>query len=104
VHILTPSCLEPAQHPLCVITNHHARYRDPHTGLPYYNSYAYKEIQKLQSGKYKWSRLVGAWMGLGDYAARGVPKGFLDASELPDVDTKESVDDQKQADSAIERE
>ncbi|KAI0603402.1 YL1 nuclear protein-domain-containing protein [Biscogniauxia sp. FL1348] len=64
--------------PRCVITNHPARYRDPKTGLPYYNAYAYREIQKLQQGNYKWSRLVGAWTGSGSYAASGVPARFLD--------------------------
>ena len=48
-----------------MITHQPARYRDPKTGLPYYNSYAYREIQKLQPGAYKWSHLVGAWMGNG---------------------------------------
>lgn len=61
-----------------MITNHPARYRDPKTGLPYYNSYAYQEIQKLQHGNYKWSRLVGAWLGSGSEAASGVPARFLD--------------------------
>lgn len=73
---LTP-LLEPAHAPLCVITNHPARYRDPKTGLPYYNSYAYKEIQKLHGGQYKWSQLIGAWVGTGSAAARGVPVRFM---------------------------
>ncbi|KAI0481663.1 YL1 nuclear protein-domain-containing protein [Xylaria cf. heliscus] len=62
----------------CVITNHPARYRDPRTGLPYYNAYAFKEIRKLYSGEYKWSSLVGAWSGNGTSAATGVPARFLD--------------------------
>ncbi|RYP50340.1 hypothetical protein DL768_004105 [Monosporascus sp. mg162] len=69
---------EPTPAPRCVITNHPARYRDPKTGLPYYNGYAYKEIQKLRRGDYKWSRLVGAWLGNGTQAASGVPARFLD--------------------------
>ncbi|RYP62630.1 hypothetical protein DL769_007236 [Monosporascus sp. CRB-8-3] len=69
---------EPGPAPRCVITNHPARYRDPKTGLPYYNGYAYKEIQKLWRGDYKWSRLVGAWLGNGTQAASGVPARFLD--------------------------
>ncbi|RYP72391.1 hypothetical protein DL771_004186 [Monosporascus sp. 5C6A] len=68
----------PTPAPRCVITNHPARYRDPKTGLPYYNGYAYKEIQKLRRGDYKWSRLVGAWLGNGAQAASGVPARFLD--------------------------
>ncbi|PVH75017.1 YL1-domain-containing protein [Cadophora sp. DSE1049] len=63
-------------HEICVITGHPARYRDPHTGLPYYNSYAYKEIQKLKKSEYKWSRLVGAYVGTASYSARGVPERF----------------------------
>ncbi|KAI2642553.1 YL1-domain-containing protein [Xylaria nigripes] len=62
----------------CVITNHPAKYRDPKTGLPYYNAHAFKEIQKLYRGEYKWSSLVGAWMGYGAEAASGVPARFLD--------------------------
>jgi len=65
-------------HEICVITGHPARYRDPHTGLPYYNSYAYKEIQKLKKSEYKWSRLVGAYVGTASYSARGVPERFRD--------------------------
>jgi vacuolar protein sorting-associated protein 72 len=33
-------------------------------------------------GDYKWSSLLGAWVGRGDYAARGVPEGFLDPSKV----------------------
>lgn len=72
---------EPAHPPLCVITNHPAKYRDPKTGLPYFNSYAYREIQRVYRGDYKWSRLLGAWVGRGDYAAKGVPDWFLDPSK-----------------------
>lgn len=81
---------KPAHPPLCVITNHPARYRDPKTGLPYYNSYAFKEIQRLYRGEYKWSRLLGAWMGIGTLAAKGVPERFLDPNSKepePDVPT-----------------
>ncbi|KAI0512686.1 YL1 nuclear protein-domain-containing protein [Xylaria bambusicola] len=64
--------------PRCVITNHPAKYRDAKTGLPYYNAYAYKEIRKLYSGEYKWSSLIGAWVGSGKSAALGVPARFTD--------------------------
>ncbi|KAK0738304.1 YL1 nuclear protein-domain-containing protein [Schizothecium vesticola] len=67
--------------PLCVITNHPARYRDPKTGLPYYNSYAFKEIQRVYRGDYKFSRLLGAYVGSGAFAARGVPERFLDPTK-----------------------
>ncbi|KAI0195388.1 YL1 nuclear protein-domain-containing protein [Xylaria flabelliformis] len=62
----------------CVITNHPARYRDPRTGLPYYNAYAFRQIRRLYDGEYKWSSLVGAWTGSGTSAATGVPARFLD--------------------------
>lgn len=65
-----------ASHEVCAITGHPARYRDPNTGLPYHSAYAYKEIQKLKRSEYKWSKLVGAYVGLGTYAARGVPERF----------------------------
>ncbi|KAF5567665.1 vacuolar sorting-associated protein [Fusarium napiforme] len=68
---------KPSPAPLCVITNHPARYRDPRTGLPYYNAYAYREIQRLTRGEYRWSHILGAWVGSGTYAARGVPERFL---------------------------
>ncbi|KAI1096463.1 YL1-domain-containing protein [Rostrohypoxylon terebratum] len=68
---------KPASVPRCVITNNPARYKDPKTGLYYYNAYAYQEIQKLSRGEYKWSSLVGAWMGTGSNAAAGVPARFL---------------------------
>ncbi|KAI0406602.1 YL1 nuclear protein-domain-containing protein [Xylaria palmicola] len=80
----------------CVITNHPARHRDPKTGLPYYNSYAFKQIRKLYSGEYKWSSLVGAWIGSETSAATGVPARFLDPDapgppkeqHTPDVPTE----------------
>ncbi|KAF3063791.1 hypothetical protein GL218_01448 [Daldinia childiae] len=68
---------KPPPVPRCIITNHPARYKDPKTGLPYYNAYAFREIQKLWRGEYRWSRLAGAWMGNGSYAATGVPARFL---------------------------
>ena len=68
---------EPPHPPICAITGHPARYKDPKTGLPYYNGYAYREIQRISKGDYKWSSLVGAWVGNGSFAARGVPTRFL---------------------------
>ncbi|KAF4622776.1 hypothetical protein G7Y89_g14250 [Cudoniella acicularis] len=67
---------------LCAITSYPAKYRDPLTGLLYCNSFAYKEIQRLQRGDYKWSKLVGAYVGQGTYAARGVPERFLGGNPL----------------------
>ena len=62
---------------LCAITGYPARYRDPKTGLPYVNAYAYKEIQKLREGGVRWSSLLGCFVGPVATAARGVPEGFL---------------------------
>ncbi|KAF5023358.1 hypothetical protein F66182_4596 [Fusarium sp. NRRL 66182] len=86
---------KPSPAPLCVITHHPARYRDPRTGLPYSNAYAYREIQRLTRGEYRWSQLLGAWVGSGTYAARGVPERFLNPDKkgpetkaTPSQDTK----------------
>jgi vacuolar protein sorting-associated protein 72 len=68
---------EPPPHPVCVITNHPARYRDPKTGLPFYNAHAYGEIRRLERGDYRWSKLLGSWVGSGKNAASGVPERFL---------------------------
>ncbi|KAJ4133677.1 hypothetical protein NW768_005265 [Fusarium equiseti] len=96
---------KPSSAPLCVITNHPARYRDPRTGLPYYNAYAYREIQRLTRGEYRWSHILGAWVGSGTYAARGVPERFLnpeksgpEKSSVPQEATKDkdTVDSSKQ--------
>ncbi|KAG6015704.1 hypothetical protein E4U43_004942 [Claviceps pusilla] len=72
---------KPTAPPVCVITNNPARYQDPKTGLPFYNMYAYKELQRLYHGEYKWSRLLGAWVGSGSQAAKGVPERFLHPSQ-----------------------
>ncbi|KAM7196042.1 YL1 nuclear domain containing protein, partial [Naviculisporaceae sp. PSN 640] len=72
---------KPAHAALCVITNHPARYRDPKTGLPFYNTHAYKEIQRALRGDYKFSGLLGAYVGSTKYAARGVPERFLDPTK-----------------------
>lgn len=77
---------------MCVITNHPAKYRDPVTGLPFYNSYAYRQIQRLCKGEYRWSKILGAWVGAGQFAAKGVPDRFLNpeaprpASKTPKVE------------------
>ncbi|TLD33354.1 hypothetical protein PspLS_00582 [Pyricularia sp. CBS 133598] len=68
---------KPGHAPLCVITNHVAKYRDPKTGLPFANMNAYKEIQRLTEGDYKWSSILGTWAGTGEVAAKGVPNRFL---------------------------
>lgn len=62
---------------LCVIFGTPAKYHDPSSGLPYCNSYAYKEIQRLKRGDYRWSTLLQAYVGQGQYPARGVPARFM---------------------------
>ncbi|KAL9595468.1 MAG: hypothetical protein Q9219_006428 [cf. Caloplaca sp. 3 TL-2023] len=62
---------------LCAITEQPARYRDPATGLPYADSYAYKEIRKLANGGSRWSSLLGCYVGpTTSSGARGVPERF----------------------------
>ncbi|KAL5598773.1 hypothetical protein BROUX41_003891 [Berkeleyomyces rouxiae] len=73
---------------LCVITNMPAKYRDPLTGLPYYDAYAYKQIQKLRKGEFNWSRLLGAYVGSTTAAAQNVPARFLMGKALPKEEKK----------------
>ncbi|TLS22869.1 uncharacterized protein PpBr36_06068 [Pyricularia pennisetigena] len=68
---------KPGHAPHCVITNHLAKYRDPKTGLPFANMNAYKAIRRLTEGNYKWSSILGTWVGTGELAAKGVPNRFL---------------------------
>lgn len=95
--------------PLCVITNQPARYRDPKTGLPYHNTYAFKEIQKLTKGNFKWSKLLGTWVGNGSDAAQGVPDRFArpeteeerkERLERKEQDMKVTEEQRKAADAA----
>ncbi|KAI1819119.1 YL1-domain-containing protein [Xylaria intraflava] len=95
----------------CVITNHPARYRDPKTGLPYYNAHAFKEIQKLYRGEYKWSSLIGAWVGSGTSAAMGVPARFVDPNapgplkeQMPNqpIESNEITEDNTSHERAVE--
>lgn len=74
-----------------MITHHPARYRDPETGLPFFNSYAYKEIQRLKRGDYRFSGLLGAWAGSGTFAAAGVPERFL-KPDAPGPEKKKEED------------
>ncbi|KAI1117127.1 YL1 nuclear protein-domain-containing protein [Nemania sp. NC0429] len=84
----------------CVITSHPARYKDPKTGLPYYNAYAFKQIQKLYSGEYKWSSLIGAWIGTGTTAATGVPARFMDP-DAPGLPKEQALPDSPPNDTTI---
>ena len=56
--------------------------------MHFYSAAAFKELQRVQSGEYRWSKLLGAWAGSGTYAARGVPERFLNPARCP---TQEEV-------------
>ncbi|ATY64136.1 YL1 nuclear [Cordyceps militaris] len=83
---------KPTPVPICPITNNPARYRDPKTSLHFYSAAAYKELQRVQSGEYRWSRLLGAWAGSGSYAARGVPERFLNPARCPNLDEVQRIE------------
>ena len=94
--------IEPAQPPVCAISNHPALYQDPQTGLPFANSYAYKEIRRLHRGEYKYSSLIGGWVGPTTYAARGVPERFLDPTKKrTTVEEPKPVPDPKQGQAQV---
>ena len=61
----------------CAITSQPARFRDPKTGLPYANTYAYNEIQRLNDGGPRWSNLLDCYVGSTTIVARGVPERFF---------------------------
>ncbi|KAG8531587.1 uncharacterized protein KY384_003217 [Bacidia gigantensis] len=60
----------------CAITGQAAKFREPRTGLPYANPYAYKEIQRLRKGEARWSNLLDSYVGTKQTVARGVPERF----------------------------
>ncbi|KAJ5138959.1 uncharacterized protein N7515_003807 [Penicillium bovifimosum] len=70
-----PARLTKISSSLCVITSLPSRYRDPETGLPYANSYAYGQIRRMLSEGYIWSSMLGCFVGPAE-AARGVPERF----------------------------
>lgn len=72
---------------LCCITAQPARYRDPLTGLPYADAFAFRSIRRFVGGlgggvgTARWSNLLGCFVGPkaeGRFAvAKGVPERFL---------------------------
>jgi vacuolar protein sorting-associated protein 72 len=78
----TNDYLEPSQE-LCVITSYPAKYRDPGTGLPYFDKYGYGQIQKLKAGHCSWSNMLGCYVGEVGIAARGVPDKFFAPFSAP---------------------
>ncbi|KAH8711534.1 Vacuolar protein sorting-associated protein 72 [Beauveria bassiana] len=87
---------KPTPAPICPITCNTARYRDPQTNLHFYSAAAFKELQRVQSGEYRWSRLLGAWVGSGTCAARGVPERFLNPSRCPTLEEVERIQRKKE--------
>lgn len=92
----------PSAPPICAITGLPAKYRDPKTGLWYSSAYAFKEIRRLEQGEYRWSGLLGVYVGGVDRlatqpgqggqapgvkkvagAATGVPARFTDPKAAP---------------------
>lgn len=46
----------------------------------------------MQSGEYRWSKLLGAWAGSGTYAARGVPERFLNPLRCPTLEEVQRIE------------
>ncbi|QRW05772.1 kinesin motor domain protein [Ceratobasidium sp. AG-Ba] len=64
----------PRTKPVCAVTGLDAPYRDPRTGIPYANAYAYKTLTRLLQHEFVWSQEKGCYVGdEGKNAARGVP-------------------------------
>lgn len=75
----------PPEKPHCaILSNKEARFRDPKTGLAYYDLHTYKIIQRVLAGGCQWSGLLGAWVGpaygVMGRPAKGVPDGFAGPS------------------------
>lgn len=93
--LTTRPIAEPPPAAVCPITNMHARYRDPKTDLPFYSTAAYRELKRLETGEYKFSGLLGAWVGNPSYAARGVPERFLSVARCPTQEEVERIERKK---------
>lgn len=72
---------------LCPVTSRPARYRDPTTGIPYANSYAYQKLKELKENKFIWSSMLGCYVSIAGAVARGVPDGFLSDVPAPTTST-----------------
>jgi vacuolar protein sorting-associated protein 72 len=62
---------------MCPITSSQARFRDPSSGIPYANSFAFKKLQELKKHQYTWSSMLDCVVGKTGVVARGVPESFL---------------------------
>ncbi|KAG8735358.1 hypothetical protein FRC12_018111 [Ceratobasidium sp. 428] len=67
--------------PICAITGLVAPYRDPRTGIPYANAYAYKTLTRLLQHEFVWSQEKKCYVGdEGKNAAKGVPWNWVAAA------------------------
>lgn len=91
---------------LCCITAQPARYRDPLTGLPYADAFAFRSIRRFVSGlgggmgTARWSNLLGCFVGPrteGRFAvAKGVPERFTGKKkEVEPEKTAETVQEEQ---------
>ncbi|KAF4535468.1 Signal transducer [Lasiodiplodia theobromae] len=91
---------------LCCITAQPARYRDPLTGLPYADAFAFRSIRRFVSGlgggmgTARWSNLLGCFVGPrseGRFAvAKGVPERFTGKKkEVEPEKTAEAVQEEQ---------
>lgn len=77
---------------MCPITSSLARYRDPSTGIPYANSFAFKKLQELKKHQYTWSSMLDCFVGKTGVVARGVPESFLgDGVPMRDIQAEPYV-------------
>ncbi|KAF2743069.1 YL1-domain-containing protein [Sporormia fimetaria CBS 119925] len=88
-----------ARKELCAVTNRIARYRDPGTGIPYFDRKAFSVLRGVVSGAFVWSGGLGCYVGgradagsgaTGVRPAEGVPARFL--SMTAPVSTPAKVD------------
>lgn len=96
--------------PLCPITSRPAKYRDPKTNLPYASAMAYNALNDTIRGRFHWvaSRGFECFCGPTEYAAKGVPRRFIDEnaaneSEDEDVAMKEVHDEKDIAQAGTEQ-
>jgi vacuolar protein sorting-associated protein 72 len=78
---------------LCAVTNREARYRDPSTGIAYYDRKAFQVLRGVVGGGFVWSGALGCYVGgrakthdtssQGVKPAKGVPKRFMEMFPKP---------------------
>ena len=65
--------------------------------MAFYSAAACKELKRVAGGEYRWSKLLGAWVGSGSYAARGVPERFLNPDRCPTLEEVQRIEQKKEA-------